>query len=300
MSRRTFLKNSAALAASAAALQSLSSSVFAAGDDAVKIGLVGMGGRGTGAANQALSTDGKVKLVAVADAFWDVIDDQLKQIANSVKGKPNEFNPEDVQKFGGLDAYKQVIDSDIDMVILATPPGFRPIHFAAAVDKGRHVFMEKPMVTSSEQAHTLAKRFEQTGKVFTIGYNTPCSPAFEFLRTTIRKKTLGRLELVSGYLSQGWLKATAGSWRQNPALSGGGQAYDTWTDYFQPTTPHGSDTALSVGAWNSLELANAYLHFDLSSIPVAETTMLNFAYLDIEEIAATTGKTRRTVAKRPK
>lgn len=147
MSRRTFLKNSAAAAASAAALQSLSSSVFAAGDDAVKIGLVGMGGRGTGAANQALSTEGKVKLVAVADAFWDVIDDQLKQIANSVKGKPNEFNPEDVQKFGGLDAYKQVIDSDIDMVILATPPGFRPLHFAAAVDKGRHVFMEKPVAT---------------------------------------------------------------------------------------------------------------------------------------------------------
>lgn len=147
MSRRTFLKNSAALAASAAALQSLSSSVFAAGDDAVKIGLVGMGGRGTGAAGQALSTEGKVKLVAVADAFWDVIDDQLKQIANSVKGKPNEFKPDDVQKFGGLDAYKQVLDADIDMVILATPPGFRPIHFAAAVDKGRHVFMEKPVAT---------------------------------------------------------------------------------------------------------------------------------------------------------
>ena len=128
-------------------LSRLSSSVYAAGDDAVKIGLVGMGGRGTGAANQALSTEGKVKLVAVADAFWDVIDDQLKQIANSVKGKPNEFNPDDVQKFGGLDAYKQVIESDIDMVILATPPGFRPYHYAHAVDHGRNVFMEKPVAT---------------------------------------------------------------------------------------------------------------------------------------------------------
>jgi myo-inositol 2-dehydrogenase/D-chiro-inositol 1-dehydrogenase len=147
MSRRKFLKNSAAVAAGAAMLSSLSSSVYAAGDDAVKIGLVGMGGRGTGAANQALSTEGKVKLVAVADAFWDVIDDQLKQIANSVKGKPNEFNPDDVQKFGGLDAYKQVIESDIDMVILATPPGFRPYHYAHAVDHGRNVFMEKPVAT---------------------------------------------------------------------------------------------------------------------------------------------------------
>lgn len=147
MSRRKFLKNSATAAAGAAMLSSLSSSVFAAGDDAVKIGLVGMGGRGTGAANQALSTEGKVKLVAVADAFWDVIDDQLKQIANSVKGKPNEFNPDDVLKFGGLDAYKQVIESDIDMVILATPPGFRPYHYAHAVDHGRNVFMEKPVAT---------------------------------------------------------------------------------------------------------------------------------------------------------
>lgn len=147
MSRRKFLKNSAAVAAGAAMLSSLSSSVYAAGDDAVKIGLVGMGGRGTGAANQALSTEGKVKLVAVADAFWDVIDDQLKQIANSVKGKPNEFNPDDVLKFGGLDAYKQVIESDIDMVILATPPGFRPYHYAHAVDHGRNVFMEKPVAT---------------------------------------------------------------------------------------------------------------------------------------------------------
>jgi len=147
MSRRTFLKNSAAAAAGAAMLSSLSSSVYAAGDDTVKIGLVGMGGRGTGAANQALSTEGKVKLVAVADAFWDVIDDQLKQVANSVKGKPNEFNPDDVQKFGGLDAYKQVIESDIDMVILATPPGFRPYHYAHAVDHGRNVFMEKPVAT---------------------------------------------------------------------------------------------------------------------------------------------------------
>ena len=149
MSRRTFLKNTAAAAAGAAMLSSLSSSVFAAGDDAVKVGLVGVGGRGTGAAGQALSTDGRVKLVAVGDAFADVIDYGLNQVANSVKGKPNEFKVEDVQKYSGFDAYKQVIDSDIDMVILATPPGFRPIHFGYAVDKGRHVFMEKPVATDS-------------------------------------------------------------------------------------------------------------------------------------------------------
>lgn len=194
MSRRTFLKNSAAVAASAAALQSLSSSVFAAGDDAVKVGLVGMGGRGTGAANQALSTDGKVKLVAVADAFWDVIDDQLKQIANSVKGKPNEFNPEDVQKFGGLDAYKQVIDSDIDVVILATPPGFRPIHFAAAVDKGRHVFMEKPVATDPSGVRLVlekAKLAKEKNLKVGVGLQRRHEPAYRELIQMVHDGVIG-------------------------------------------------------------------------------------------------------------
>ncbi len=149
MSRRTFLKNTAALTAGAAALQGLSASVFAAGDEVVKIGLIGVGGRGMAATGQALSTEGKVKLVAVGDAFDQVLDYGVNQIARSVMGKQNEFNPADVQKFSGFDAYQKVIDSDIDVVLVATPPGFRPIHFGYAVDKGRHVFMEKPVATDS-------------------------------------------------------------------------------------------------------------------------------------------------------
>jgi len=83
------------------------------------------------------------------------------------------------------------------------------------------------MVTSSEQAHALAQRFGELGKVFIVGYNTPCMPEFDFLRSTIRNRTLGKLELVTGYLSQNWMKATKGTWRQKPELSGGGQAYDS-------------------------------------------------------------------------
>lgn len=194
MSRRTFLKNTASSAAAAAALSTLSASLFAAGDDAVKIGLVGMGGRGTGAANQALSTKGKVKLVAVADAFWDVIDDQLKQIANSVKGQPNEFNPEDVQKFGGLDAYQQVIDSDIDMVILATPPGFRPTHFAAAVDKGRHVFMEKPVATDPSGVRLVlekAKLAKEKSLKVGVGLQRRHEPAYRELIQMVHDGVIG-------------------------------------------------------------------------------------------------------------
>jgi predicted dehydrogenase len=96
-----------------------------------------------------------------------------------------------------------------------------------ALDAGCHVLMEKPMVTSADDAYKLAKKVEQTKKVFTIGYNTPCTPEFAYLREIIRKKELGKLELVTGWLSQNWKTFTVGMWRQDPALSGGGQAYDS-------------------------------------------------------------------------
>ncbi len=206
MSRRKFLKNSAATAAGAAMLSSLSSAVYAAGDDTVKIGLVGMGGRGTGAANQALSTEGKVKLVAVADAFWDVIDDQLKQIANAVKGKPNEFNPDDVLKFGGLDAYKQVIESDIDMVILATPPGFRPYHYAHAVDHGRNVFMEKPVATDPSGVRLVLEKTklakEKNLKVG-IGLQRRHEAAYKELIQMVHDGVIGDLQVSRVYWNGG-------------------------------------------------------------------------------------------------
>jgi predicted dehydrogenase len=96
-----------------------------------------------------------------------------------------------------------------------------------ALDQGCHVLMEKPMVTRAEHAYTLAAKVKESGKVFTIGYNTSCTPAFEYLREKIRSNAFGKLELVTGYLTQWWMKGTVGAWRQNPALSGGGQAYDS-------------------------------------------------------------------------
>ncbi|HLQ45170.1 MAG TPA: Gfo/Idh/MocA family oxidoreductase, partial [Planctomycetaceae bacterium] len=143
-SRRDFLKISSgvALSAGAVAQLSLSSGVFAAGDDVIKVGLVGCGGRGTGAAGQAISTEGNVKLVAMGDAFDDRLNGSLN---NLKKGHGDRVDVDDDHKFVGFDAYKKVIDSGIDLVVLATPPGFRPAHFEYAVSKGKHVFMEKPV-----------------------------------------------------------------------------------------------------------------------------------------------------------
>jgi myo-inositol 2-dehydrogenase/D-chiro-inositol 1-dehydrogenase len=149
-SRRDFLKTSSIAAVGTGLLEGISSRAYADGDDTLKIGLVGCGGRGTGAAAQALSTEGKTKLVAMGDAFRDQIDSALRNIQQAVSGRPDaEVDVEESRKFVGFDAYKQVIDSGVDVVILATPPGFRPIHFAYAVEQGKHVFMEKPVAVDA-------------------------------------------------------------------------------------------------------------------------------------------------------
>jgi len=88
------------------------------------------------------------------------------------------------------------------------------------------------MVTSLDHAYKLADKVKETGKILTIGYNTPCSAEMYYLRECIRKKTLGNLELVTGFISQDWMRGTAGRWRQDPALSGGGQAYDSGAHIF--------------------------------------------------------------------
>lgn len=115
--------------------------------DTIKLGLIGAGGRGIGALQQSLSVPGSnVKLTAIADAFQYRIDGALKSVERM---KDKVDCPED-RRFIGLDAAQKVIDlPDVDLVILATPPGFRPFHFDAAIKAGKHVFMEKPVCVDS-------------------------------------------------------------------------------------------------------------------------------------------------------
>lgn len=121
----------------------------------IRIGLIGCGGRGTGAAVQALSTDHDVQLVAMADAFADRVESSYGNLVDAAEDSWSggvDLSPRiDVppeRRFAGFDAYEKVLPL-VDVVILATPPGFRPIHFAAAVDAGKHVFMEKPVATDA-------------------------------------------------------------------------------------------------------------------------------------------------------
>ncbi|MFZ5833062.1 MAG: Gfo/Idh/MocA family protein [Planctomycetota bacterium] len=141
-SRRRFLQQSGGLVASAAIAGSLTPRVHAAESNTIKIALVGCGGRGTGAALNALSTKGPTKLYAVADVFDDR---QKRSLQNLQKSNAEQIDVPAERRFIGMDAYKQAIDAldPGDLVILATPPAFRPIHLEYAVAKGRHVFMEK-------------------------------------------------------------------------------------------------------------------------------------------------------------
>ncbi len=116
--------------------------------NAIKVGLVGCGGRGTGAASQALTADDYSELVAVADIDASQIENSLTTL-KKIKKISGRVKVEDPKRFLGLDAYKQVIDSGVDVVLLATPPGFRPRHLAACIDAGKHVFCEKPVSTDA-------------------------------------------------------------------------------------------------------------------------------------------------------
>jgi len=164
-SRRAFLKSSAVAAGGAALLGQLSigQSAHAAGDDVIRVGLVGCGGRGTGAASQALHVKGNVKLVAMGDAFKDAVDSSLANLKKDDELKDRIDVPAERQ-FAGFDAYKQVIDSGVDLVILATPPGFRPIHLAAAVAAGKHVFMEKPVAVDAPGVRSVLASTEEAKK----------------------------------------------------------------------------------------------------------------------------------------
>lgn len=125
-------------------------------DDTIKVALVGCGGRGTGAAMQALLTKQNVKLVAMADAFRDRLDDAYKALtaddisdwSGSSGSVKNRIDVPEERKYVGFDAYKQAMQH-ADVVILTTPPGFRPIHFEEAIRMGKHVFMEKPVATDA-------------------------------------------------------------------------------------------------------------------------------------------------------
>ena len=140
LSRRDFIKTSAVLGAMSFGVST--NKIFAAGSDKVRVGLIGCGGRGTNDATKCLKSSQNVELVAMGDTFSD----RLESCRRNLKEKLGEkVKVPDDACFSGFDAYKKVLACDVDMVILTTTPHWRPMQLKAAIEAGKHVFMEKPV-----------------------------------------------------------------------------------------------------------------------------------------------------------
>jgi len=169
-SRRSFIKDTGRLLAGGAIVSgglAIPGNAHAHGSDLIKVGLIGCGGRGTSAADQALNTyGGEVRISAMADVFENNVQTAFRSLQGKHAGKV------DNNRFVGLDAYSDILKSDVDVVILATPPGFRPLHFEKAIEAGKHVFMEKPVAVDAPGVRRVlaaGKEAERKGLAVQVG-----------------------------------------------------------------------------------------------------------------------------------
>jgi predicted dehydrogenase len=184
--RRDFMKGSAAAAAGAGLLGglSLARSAHAQGSDVIKVALSGCGGRGTGAVAQQMKADKGVRLIAVADAFEYRATGSAQRIRDQY---PDRVDVPPERVFVGPKAYEQAIAAGPDMMVLATPPGFRPMQYAAAIEAGMHVFMEKPCCVDGPGFRMLMKANELADqKKLCVGVGLQRRHQPEYMETVAR------------------------------------------------------------------------------------------------------------------
>ncbi|MCF7975475.1 MAG: Gfo/Idh/MocA family oxidoreductase [Phycisphaerae bacterium] len=205
-SRRDFLKHTGLIAATSTIAAGMIPSLYAAENNTIKVALIGCGGRGSGAASDALNVkSGPMKLVAMADVF----EDRLKGSYNNLKGAHRDkVDVPDERKFIGFDAYKHAMDclSPGDVAIFATPPAFRWVHFTYAIQKGLNVFMEKPVTVDGPTSKRMLKLAEQaTAKNLKVGVGLMSrhSRAFQELFNRIQDGEIGDIILLRGYRMHG-------------------------------------------------------------------------------------------------
>ena len=209
--RREFLKTSAMVSAVLAAPAILPGDILArANSDTLRVGLIGCGGRGSGAATQALKADENVVLTALGDAFPEPMPACLQSLRSDLPANVKErikVKPETC--FAGLDAYQKVIESGVDVVLLATPPGFRPVHLKAAIDAGKHVFCEKPMATDAPGLRSViesAKAAKEKNLSLVAGFCWRYDSARREFYKRIHDGAIGEIRAVYGTYYTGAVK----------------------------------------------------------------------------------------------
>ncbi|MGK7395542.1 MAG: Gfo/Idh/MocA family protein [Candidatus Cyclobacteriaceae bacterium M3_2C_046] len=206
LSRREFLKNTGKITVTSALTAGLAPNVYPFENNTIRIALVGCGGRGSGAASNALSVkNGPVKLVAMADIFQDRLDSSYK---NLLKIHPEQLEVPEEQKFIGFDGYKHAMDclSPGDVVILATPPAFRWVHFKYAIEKDLNVFMEKPVTVdgpTTKRFLQLAEASEQKNLKVGVGLMCRHCEARNELYNHIQDGLIGDIVTLRAYRMHG-------------------------------------------------------------------------------------------------
>jgi len=220
VSRRDFMAGAVSAAVSLAAIGQTARSVYAAGSDTIRVGLIGCGGRGTGATIDCLKSSQGVVLTAMGDAFKDRISASVGEIRKKMqeyKLADDRFKVTKETSFVGLDAYKQVIAADIDMVILATPPHFRPMHLKAAIEAGKHVFMEKPVAVDPVGIRSViasSDLAEQKKLAIVAGTQRRHQAHYLEIMKRIQNGDIGKVVAAQCYWNQGglWVKDRQPEW----------------------------------------------------------------------------------------
>jgi predicted dehydrogenase len=203
-SRRDFLKTAAAAAIGTTLAGREIHGAFAQGSDAIRIGLIGCGGRGSGAVGDAIEGAPGVTLVAMADAFPDRLNESRTRLRKSHGAR---IDVPDDRAFSGFDAFERVLATDANYIILATPPGFRPQHLKAAVAAGKHIFCEKPVAVDGAGIRTVLAVYEEAQqKSLGIGVGTQRRHQTGYLETMKR--------IHDGEIGE--IVAARCSWNQGP------------------------------------------------------------------------------------
>ena len=211
--RRTFLKTSGLTAAAASVAPTiLAKENLEANSKTINVGIVGLGGRGRGAILNALRSDPNVRLVAIAEVFRDRLDNNLAELQKSMsKHSPELMNkiavPEE-NKFSDFDGYKRLLETDVDMVILTTPPHFRPLHAKACIDAGKHVFAEKPLATDPVGLRSImetVKKAKEKNLTFVVGFMNRFNAAIKATIGKIHEGAIGEVTNVQANYNVGYL-----------------------------------------------------------------------------------------------
>ncbi len=204
-SRRQFIKTGAAFST----LSMLGTPAFGAhhnSSDKLRVGLIGCGGRGTGAAFQCIDAAPNMEMYAMADFFQDKLDACAEKMVtkgwqnHAPMGKKYNVTPE--RQFTGFDGYQKVIDSGVDLVVIATQPGFRPIHFEAAIKAGKHVFMEKPVAVDPvgvRKVIEVSELAKQKNLTVVAGTQRRHDPAYLEMMKRVKDGAIGDLRGGDGY-----------------------------------------------------------------------------------------------------